>query len=635
LTGVSVIAAFVSEYNAWYANSLLPRVDNIDRVLNPIFVWSGVFYIALYWVLLLDNLRTASSPDARRRLQVLLAGSVVGLGSILIIFGLLPYLGIANPGDIRWLLFLVIVLMLLFPLTLAYVVIVQRAMDVRVVIRQGLQYALARRGVLILQILLSAALFTVLAILMTSHSMNPLGTVAALAGGFWAIFLLNGAAQRLAVWVDRRFFREAYNAEQILNRLAESVSSMVELAPLLKTVATRIAEALHISEIAVFLSEQNVYRPAFSLGYSQPELAIFDERASTVQELSRRKEPLPVYFDDPRSWAAKVDGTEAKVLRELDAQLLLPLARKDQLLGFITLGPKYSEAPYSTNDVNLLQSVASQTALAVENSRLTSAIANETAEREIFSREMAIARDVQRRLLPQFRPQTLGVEYAASCRSAQEVGGDYYDYFALPGETLAIAIGDVAGKGIPAALLMGCLQASLRAQTVSEEPTIERVVTNINSVIYATTPVNRYATFLYAQYEPALDRLTYVNAGHNPPILLRRCNGAIETIRLDVGGLPVGLVPSCKYVSAQINLCEGDLLILFTDGISEAENPAEDEWGEDKLIGAAIDFGDTPPSEMIERLFQAADCFAAGAAQHDDMTIMVFRFGVNRRNEGN
>ena len=116
LTAAGVIATFVSEYNTWYEISLLPSVDTIDRVLNPIFVWSSIFYVALYWVLLLDKLRTASSPDARRRLQVLLAGSVVGLGSVLIIFGLLPYLGIADPNDIRWLLFLVIVLMLFFPL---------------------------------------------------------------------------------------------------------------------------------------------------------------------------------------------------------------------------------------------------------------------------------------------------------------------------------------------------------------------------------------------------------------------------------------------------------------------------------------------------------------------------------------
>ena len=132
-TSAMVVAAFVSEYNVWYDLSLLPRVDTIDRLINPVFIWSSIFYVGLYWVLLFDQLRAASSPDARRRLQVLLAGSVFGLGSILVIFGLLPYLGIADPNETRWLLFLCLVLMLFFPLTLACVVMVQRAMDVRIV----------------------------------------------------------------------------------------------------------------------------------------------------------------------------------------------------------------------------------------------------------------------------------------------------------------------------------------------------------------------------------------------------------------------------------------------------------------------------------------------------------------------
>jgi sigma-B regulation protein RsbU (phosphoserine phosphatase) len=262
-----------------------------------------------------------------------------------------------------------------------------------VVIRQSLQYALARRGVAVSQIIVSLVVIVTVAALGEQTSFFQRLVITAV--GIAAVLLVGFGANRLVFWIDRRFFREAYNAEQILSSLAASVSSIVELGPLLKTVASRVAEALHISQIAVFVCDQNLYRPAFGLGYSQPKEVVFSDKAITVQELSRRKEPLPVYFEDPRSWVARADGTEAKMLRELDAQLFLPLAHKDELLGFITLGPKYAEAPYSSSDVNLLQSVASQTALAVENSRLTSAIASETAEREVIQRELAIAREVQ------------------------------------------------------------------------------------------------------------------------------------------------------------------------------------------------------------------------------------------------
>ncbi len=320
-----------------------------------------------------------------------------------------------------------------------------------------------------------------------------------------------------------------------------------------------------------------------------------------------------------------MDGSEAKVLRELHAELLLPLARKDRLLGFITLGPKYSEAPYSTTDVNLLQSVASQTALAVENSRLTSAVANETAEREVIQRELAIAREVQQRLFPQSYPPVPGLEYHGTCRPAQEVGGDYYDFLELPNQKLGIAIGDVSGKGIPASLLMASLQASLRGQIMAASIGIDCVIENINRLIYAATPANRYATFFYGQYDPAFRRLSYVNAGHNAPIVLRKQRSAPECIRLETGGPPVGLLPQSTYKSGQIDLQPGDLVILFTDGISETMNPAEEEWGECRLIEALANSAGNCPAEVVRTLFNAADTFAAGAPQHDDMTLIVFR----------
>jgi sigma-B regulation protein RsbU (phosphoserine phosphatase) len=400
---------------------------------------------------------------------------------------------------------------------------------------------------------------------------------------------------------------------------------MVELGSLLKTVASRITQALHISEIAVFLGEQNLYRPAFSLGYSQPKEAVFTGNCITVRELSRRKEPLPVYFDDPRSWAARLNGSEAAALRDLGAQLLLPLARKDDLLGFITLGPKYAEAPYSATDLNLLRSVASQTALAVENSRLVSAIASETADREVIQRELAIAREVQQRLFPQSYPQIPDLEYCGTCRPAREVGGDYYDFLLLPNQNLGIAIGDVSGKGIPASLLMASLQACLRGQTMAGSTSIHRLMENIDHLIYAATPGNRYATFFHGQYDPDLRRLTYVNAGHNAPIILRYSRCSYECLRLEVGGPPVGLLPHCQYESAEVDLQPGDILVFFTDGISEAMNSADEEWGECRLIEAVTNSIASRPSEMVGEIFQAADAFTAGAPQHDDMTVVVAR----------
>jgi phosphoserine phosphatase RsbU/P len=382
---------------------------------------------------------------------------------------------------------------------------------------------------------------------------------------------------------------------------------MVELPALLRTVVTRISEALHVSKIAVFLLEQQLYRPAFVLGFGPSEQAVLNENSMTIQALTD-------------GLTAMMTKEEAGLLRRIDSQLLLPLARKDRLLGFISLGPRRSEAPYSTSDVDLLRTVASHTALAVENSRLTSAIAAETAEREVINRELTIAREVQQRLFPQKCPQVSGIAYYGTCRPAREVGGDYYDFLELPGNNLGIVVGDVSGKGVPASLLMASLHASLRGQALVAQMSAQSVVENLSRFTYAATQTNRYATFFYSVYDPVKRSLTYVNAGHNPPILLR----SLEWIRLEAGGPPVGLLPDATYVQSRIDLKPGDLLALFTDGVSEAMNGAEEEWGESNLIEVLRAVRCKEPSEIARATFAAADDFAGTAPQHDDMTLLVF-----------
>jgi sigma-B regulation protein RsbU (phosphoserine phosphatase) len=240
------------------------------------------------------------------------------------------------------------------------------------------------------------------------------------------------------------------------------------------------------------------------------------------------------------------------------------------------------------------------------------------AQRETLARELEIAREVQERLFPQVLPEVPALEYAGQCRPARAVGGDYYDFLALSSGRLGLVIGDVSGKGVPAALLMASLQASVRGQAEGVA-SVAALMANVNRLVCDASPENRYATFFYAQFDPATRRLAYSNGGHNPPIVLR----GSDVLRLETGGPPVGLFRFSQYAQDEIALEPGDLLILFTDGVSEAENPAEEEWGEDALVAAARTCNGLPPVESIARIMRAADNFAAGAPQHDDMTLVV------------
>jgi phosphoserine phosphatase RsbU/P len=602
--------------------------------LNVLLERSGLFVTVLqmiatglFFTFIGMKLGAATTPDARRRLRMLLFGAQISLTPLFILVIISLVQGKPPMSDIPWWLLLpTLLLLLLFPLTLAHVIVVQRAMDVGVVIRQGVRYAFARGGVMTLRFLIIGVIVFLMIGEIKKPATNPLEISLIVFVGFTSIFAIGRLGTRLIKWTDRRFFREAVNAERVLSDLSENVRTMLEMKPLIETVAHTISESLHVPRVAFLLEEDGAYKPAYSMGYPDPPSASFSADAQTVERLREKKEPMRVYLDDRDGWVERTaTGSEKDLLERLNTELLLPLGVKNELSGFISLGAKQSEAPYSPTDLKLLQSVANQTGLALENSHLTAAIASEVAQRETLNREVEIAREVQERLFPQNLPLVDGLDYCGACRPALGVGGDYYDFLLLPNGVLGIAIGDVSGKGIAAALLMASLQASLRGQAIRGTSDLADMISNVNRLVYDASASNRYATFFYAQYEQATRRLTYVNAGHNPPMILRKQDGEWQIIRLEEGGAVVGLLPNFPYTQATVDLQKGDMLLAFTDGISEAMNPEDEEWGEENLIETAKSYDGLPAADMISRIVEAADQFANGAKQHDDMTLMVVR----------
>ncbi|HKD09214.1 MAG TPA: PP2C family protein-serine/threonine phosphatase [Bryobacteraceae bacterium] len=266
---------------------------------------------------------------------------------------------------------------------------------------------------------------------------------------------------------------------------------------------------------------------------------------------------------------------------------------------------------------------SAQTALAQEVARLTTAIGRETAQRERLNRELEIAREVQEDLFPQRLPVVPGLDYSGQCRPAREVGGDYYDFLELSNGRLGIAIGDVSGKGVGAALMMASLEASLRALApVVNDPA--ELIERVSALVYQASSASRYATLFYCLYDPASRCLSYVNAGHNPPVVLRSSGESFQVFRLETGGPVVGLFRH-GYDCGSFSHEAGDLLVLFTDGVSESMNARFEEWGEGRMIELARECYGLPAPEVLRKILSAAQGFAAGASQHDDMTLVVVR----------
>jgi len=251
----------------------------------------------------------------------------------------------------------------------------------------------------------------------------------------------------------------------------------------------------------------------------------------------------------------------------------------------------------------------------------------EIADRVVMKRDLQIAREIQTWLLPGAPPQIPGLSIAYATRPANTVAGDYYDVFPRPGKTnednrVIFAVADVAGKSIPAAMLMATFQASLK--TLSTLPiTLPELVADMNK--YACTNSQgglRFTTAFISEYDAVHRTLHYINAGHNNPIL-RRSNGVIE--RLDVGGLPLGILPEAAYQAASVALDPGDWLVIFTDGVVEAENARQEEFDEMRLMNTINQSVAGAPAEMLKRLMADLDLFVGSTPQHDDVTCMMLK----------
>ncbi len=288
--------------------------------------------------------------------------------------------------------------------------------------------------------------------------------------------------------------------------------------------------------------------------------------------------------------------------------------------GLIAVGDKESRrgvGPFLASDRRTLSLFANQAALALENARLHL----QALEKERLEREMQLASEIQRQILPKGAPVVPGFQLGGWYRPARQVGGDYYDLFPLRDGRIGLVLGDVSGKGMPAALMVSTLHSALRLllDQVAFGPAL---LEKLNRHIAESSAANKFITMLLAELDPLSGVLHYMNAGHNPGILLRR-DGTVE--ELGAGGLPLGLMPEARFQSRALTLGHGDLLCIYSDGITEAESPAEEEFGMGRLIELLRAGQGSPLPELIEAIPAAVGGFSQGRPQGDDQTLVLLR----------
>lgn len=288
--------------------------------------------------------------------------------------------------------------------------------------------------------------------------------------------------------------------------------------------------------------------------------------------------------------------------------------------GLIAVGDKESRrgvGPFRAADRRSLGLFANQAAIALENARLHL----QALEKERLEREMSLAAEIQRQILPKGSPDVPGYEIAGWNRPAAQVGGDYYGFLDAGAGRFGLALGDVSGKGMPAALLVSTLHSALRLLAERDGVGIG-FLERLNTHLADSSTANKFVTLFFAQLHPETGELDYLNAGHNPALLLRR-DGHLD--ELGSGGVPLGLIRAARFESQRTDLSPGDLLCLYSDGITEACAPDDEEFGMERLGAILTSYRDMPLPELIEAIDGAVTAFAQGHPQADDQTVVLVR----------
>jgi len=306
---------------------------------------------------------------------------------------------------------------------------------------------------------------------------------------------------------------------------------------------------------------------------------------------------------------------ESIVLSGIRSVMAVPLSVNKQVIGMIYVDSPMNVNVFTEDDLRLLTTIASVAAIKIENALLL----EQRIESERMKQQLNNARDLQFRLLPVTPPAVENYDLTGISFPCYEVGGDYFDFICLEGGNLGIALGDVSGKGMDAAMLMSSLHASIHAQALTRAPVSEMIAT-VNRYIQESTPPNKFVTLFYGELNPKTHVLTYTNAGHNPPILVRS-DGRVET--LEIGGIPIGISADVVYDQGQAQLEPGNLLILYSDGISESTNERGDEFGVTRLLDVVRSNRHLKTSQLRDRIDEALSHFVGKARPVDDMTLVI------------
>jgi sigma-B regulation protein RsbU (phosphoserine phosphatase) len=423
--------------------------------------------------------------------------------------------------------------------------------------------------------------------------------------------LLELAAAALA---NAKLHEQTVRANRSLDQNVQELRAVLELA---RGLAAKIEsdEIAHL--LALTLAGRWTVRKHAVAAWREGHPAVLRQRGIALPELASLR-TIAAELAEP-AYAALDLPENCRALCADPGGVVFPIRTSEEAIGVVVCGPRAGGLRYSPADLEFGAGLIAQAAVAFENAwRLQEILARKQIEQEL-----SIAAGIQESLFPSVLPALAATDLAARNRQARQVGGDYYDVLPMDRGGHLLCVADISGKGLPAALLMSSIQATLRA-TIGAHSTLADLATRVNALLHASTPSNKFATAFLLAYDPATGQCVYANGGHNDGIVLRR-DGSVEL--LATTGLPLGLFGKAAYEEGRVALASGDLLMLYSDGVPEAWDINEEEFGMDRIIGVLREHREASAAEIVNRMFGSIDAFAGSAPQHDDITMMILKRG--------
>lgn len=596
------------------------RADAVAQAL--VLAWPNLALL-IGLGLFATRLRRADNPRARAQLQVLLLG-IAAAYLPMALFGNIPLLVTGHaPPPFVWV--VTQALFVVFPLAVAYAVVRHGLFDITVIIKRTTVYA-------VLTAFLIGGYFATVAAIRQLASVIGLQAASdwenALATAIIAVAFLP-VRTGVAAAVDRLFFRTAYDFRAIVNRVTAKAQSTLDLDEMKQQFMGVIDGALHPRFMYILTLE-----PAGRSMRAEGPTSVWGDVPDPE---------LRVFLDDPLlERVAREDEVEyvpttgltglLSPLAALGEHYRVPLQVGEDVVGLVVLGPKRSDEDYSAEDRELLAATRLPLATAIK----TASLVEDKLFKDRVDQDLKRAREVQEAMLPRELPSVAGYEFAASSVPCYEASGDYYDFVALPDGRLGIAVADVAGKGIAAALATAMVKSGLYNQTQTD-PEVLPTLLALNRMLHAVTrhaAAKSFTTCVYALLDPARSKLTYACAGHFPPLHWSARAGRVAEYAM-TGGFPLGVRDKAKYLAQDVTLAPGDVLAFFTDGVTEAQAPLEqppgspvepgEQFESDRLTEVVRANAHRSAAEIHAAILAAVDAFVAGGAMTDDVTLVVIK----------